>query len=165
MRVGVISDTHGTFDERLENFLSECEIIIHAGDIGSLELADQISAFRPMSAVYGNIDDHRVRRVYKEFETIEIEGVKILVTHIGGYPGRYDARALAKIKEYKPNIFIAGHSHILKVIYDKKHDLLHINPGAAGVSGFHTIRTAIRFTIQDGKPSQLEVGEWQRSGR
>lgn len=165
MRVGVISDTHGTFDSKIREFLSDCDLVIHAGDIGSLELADQIAAYKPLKAVYGNIDGHMVRSSYGEFLFFEVEGAKILLTHIGGYPGRYDSRALAQIRRLKPDIFIAGHSHILKVMYDKQNTLLYINPGAAGVSGFHSVRTAVRFTIENGVAKDAEVGEWERSGK
>jgi putative phosphoesterase len=161
-RIGVISDTHGTFDEPLREFLKDVDEIWHAGDIGSLELADQIATFKPLKAVYGNIDGGVTRRVLSEFNCFECEGKKVLITHIGGYPRHYSPQAVARIQQLKPDIFVAGHSHILKVIFDPIYNLLHINPGAAGCYGFHKIRTAIRFTIDDTDIRDMEIGEWQR---
>ncbi len=161
-RIGVISDTHGTFDEPLREFLKDVDEIWHAGDIGSLELADQIAAFKPLKAVYGNIDGGVTRRVLSEFNCFECEGRKVLITHIGGYPRHYSPQAVARIQQLKPDIFVAGHSHILKVIFDPIYNLLHINPGAAGCYGFHKIRTAIRFTIDGTDIRDMEIGEWQR---
>ena len=161
-RIGVISDTHGTFDEPLREFLKDVDEIWHAGDVGSLELADQIAAFKPLKAVYGNIDGGVTRRVLSEFNCFECEGKKVLITHIGGYPRHYSPQAVARIQQLKPDIFVAGHSHILKVIYDPIYNLLHINPGAAGTYGFHKVRTAIRFTIDGTDIRDMEIGEWQR---
>ncbi len=161
-RIGVISDTHGTFDEPLREFLKDVDEIWHAGDVGSLELADQIAAFKPLKAVYGNIDGGVTRRVLSEFNCFECEGKKVLITHIGGYPRHYSPQAVARIQQLKPDIFVAGHSHILKVIYDPIYNLLHINPGAAGIYGFHKVRTAIRFTIDGTDIRDMEIGEWQR---
>lgn len=161
-RIGVISDTHGTFDEPLREFLKDVDEIWHAGDIGSLELADQIAAFKPLKAVYGNIDGGVTRRVLSEFNCFECEGKKVLITHIGGYPRHYSPQAVARIQQLKPDIFVAGHSHILKVIFDPIYNLLHINPGAAGCYGFHKVRTAIRFTIDGTDIRDMEIGEWQR---
>lgn len=161
-RIGVISDTHGTFDEPLREFLKDVDEIWHAGDVGSLELADQIAAFKPLKAVYGNIDGGVTRRVLSEFNCFECEGKRVLLTHIGGYPRHYSPQAVARIQQLKPDIFVAGHSHILKVIYDPIYNLLHINPGAAGTYGFHKVRTAIRFTIDGNDIRDMEIGEWQR---
>ena len=161
-RIGVISDTHGTFDEPLREFLKDVDEIWHAGDIGSLELADQIAAFKPLMAVYGYIDGGVTRRVLSEFNCFECEGKKVLITHIGGYPRHYSPQAVARIPQLKPDIFVAGHSHILQVIFDPIYNLLHINPGAAGTYGFHKIRTAIRFTIDGTDIRDMEIGEWQR---
>ena len=162
MKIGIISDTHGIFDEALERFLEPCDQIWHAGDIGSLELADRIAAFRPLRAVYGNTDDGMVRRVYHEFNLFEVEGVKVLMTHIGGYPRHYSPKALQHIHSARPKLFVAGHSHILKVIYDPIYDMLHINPGAAGIYGIHKVRTAVRFDIEEGEIRNLEIGEWDK---
>lgn len=160
--IGIISDTHGIFDDKVRNFLKDCDIVIHAGDIGNIEIADNIASYKELIAVYGNIDDHIVRSVYPEFASLEIEGVSILVTHIGGYPQHY-ARGVEKIIiEKRAKLFISGHSHILKVINDLDHNLLHINPGAAGFSGFHHVRTAVRVTVENGKMKDLEIGEWAR---
>ncbi|MFI3328248.1 MAG: metallophosphoesterase family protein [Rikenellaceae bacterium] len=162
-RVGLISDTHGCFDEAVMDFLKDVDLILHAGDIGSTAVADQITAYKPGSKlVYGNIDPAEMRREFGEFESFEIEGVRILMTHIGGYPKRYVPQAEELIKMLRPKIFISGHSHILKVIYDPKYDLLHINPGAAGRYGIHKIRTAVRFTIDGDDIRDLEIGEWPR---
>ncbi|MEG1635538.1 MAG: metallophosphoesterase family protein [Rikenellaceae bacterium] len=160
--VGILSDTHGTFDEKLSNFFSDVDILLHAGDIGGLNVADQIAVAHPLEAVYGNIDDHRVRIVYPEYRLVTIENVKILITHIGGYPAHYYSSFLEIIKKHRPQIVICGHSHILKVMYDKTNDHLHINPGAAGVMGFHRVRTAIRLKIDGSRIYDLEVGEWKR---
>ena len=119
-KIGIISDTHGTFDGTLREFLKDVDEIWHAGDIGSLELADAIAAFKPLRAVSGNIDGGLTRRVYPDFLSFECEGVRVLMTHIGGYPRRYDPRAVAKIQSLRPKLFIAGHSHILKVAYDRR---------------------------------------------
>lgn len=161
-KVGIISDTHCCFDEKLQTFLADVDEIWHAGDFGSIETADQIGAFKPLRGVYGNIDGGKTRLVFKEFKLFECEGVKVLMTHIGGHPSRYDRNAQEYIRKLKPGLFICGHSHILKVQYDKKNSLLYINPGAAGCSGFHKVRTAIRMVIDDGNMKDLEVGEWTR---
>ena len=162
-RIGIISDTHGTFDERLREFLKDVDEIWHAGDIGSLELADRIAAFKPLRAVCGNIDGGMTRRVYPTFLSFECEGVRVLMTHIGGYPRHYDPRAVQQIQELRPKLFIAGHSHILKVMYDPVYELLAVNPGAAGEFGFQKVRTAIRLTFDAGEMRDMEVGEWPRS--
>lgn len=158
-RIGLISDTHGTFDDPVQRFLEPVDQIWHAGDIGSLELADRINAFRPLTAVYGNIDDHRVRTAYPKVKHIICEDVSIVMMHIGGYPGRYEPEARMWIERVRPNIFISGHSHILKVVNDPKYALLHMNPGAAGY-GYQGVRTAIRFKIDGERIFDLEVGEF-----
>lgn len=161
-RIGVISDTHSLFDNELREFLRDVDEIWHAGDFGSLELADEIAAFKPLKGVYGNIDGGTMRRVYPEFSFFECEGKRVLITHIGGYPNHYSPAAMRMIESTRPDIFIAGHSHILKVIYDPVCKLLHINPGAAGQYGFHKVRTAVRFTLDDGDIRDMEIGEWSR---
>lgn len=162
MKIGVISDTHNTFDSCLEEFLRPCDEVWHAGDFGSVEIADRIAAFKPLRAVYGNIDGGVMRRMYNDINLFEAEGVKVLMTHIGGYPRHYAPKALQHIHMSRPKLFIAGHSHILKVIYDPVYDMLHINPGAAGKYGVHTVRTAIRFDIEAGEIKNLEIGEWKK---
>ena len=162
MKIGVISDTHNTFDSCLEEFLRPCDEVWHAGDFGSVEIADRIAAFKPLRAVYGNIDGGVMRRMYNDINLFEVEGVKVLMTHIGGYPRHYAPKALQHIHMSRPKLFITGHSHILKVIYDPVYDMLHINPGAAGKYGVHTVRTAIRFDIEAGEIKNLEIGEWKK---
>ena len=161
-RIGILSDTHGTFDEPLREFLQGVDEVWHAGDIGSLEVADRIAAFKPLRAVSGNIDDGITRRVYPLFQSFECEGVRVLMTHIGGYPRRYDPRAVQRIQALRPQLFVCGHSHILKVVYDPVYEMLTVNPGAAGVHGFHKVRTAVRLTIDGGQMRDMEVGEWPR---
>ncbi len=163
-KVGLISDTHSCLDAAILDFLKDVDIVLHAGDIGSITIADRIRAFKPDSRfVFGNIDDGETRREFAEFESFEIEDVSIVMTHIGGYPKRYTQQAEEKIKLLRPKIFISGHSHILKVIYDEKYDLLHINPGAAGIYGIHKVRTAVRFTIDGDNIRDLKIGEWPKN--
>ena len=161
-RIGLLSDTHAYWDEKYLEYFEPCDEIWHAGDIGSLELADAIAAFKPLRAVSGNIDGGLTRRVYPDFLSFECDGVRVLMTHLGGYPRRYDPRAVAKIQSLRPKLFIAGHSHILKVAYDPVYDLLHVNPGAAGEYGFHKVRTAVRLVIDGADMRDMEVGEWPR---
>ncbi len=163
-RVAIISDTHGTFDAALRDFLSGVDEVWHAGDVGGggVELADEIARFKPLRCVWGNIDGADMRRAFSRYIFFECEGVSVLMTHIGGYPKRYAADIEPLIAKYRPKIFISGHSHILKVIYDKKYDTLHINSGAAGCYGNHKVRTAVRFTIDGSDIRDLEVGEWPR---
>ena len=134
----------------------------HAGDIGSIETVDDIASFKPLIAVYGNIDDAKVREIYPETAKFECEQIAVNMLHIGGYPGRYTPKAFKLLRENSPNILICGHSHILKIFYDKQFNTLHINPGAAGSYGFHKVRTAVRFIISDDKMTDMEVGEWNR---
>ncbi|MBO5814221.1 MAG: metallophosphoesterase family protein [Alistipes sp.] len=162
VKIGVISDTHGTFDEPLRDFLKDVDQVWHAGDIGSIELADTIAAFKPLKAVYGNIDGGITRRAFNDFAFFRVEQSDVLMTHIGGYPRRYDPRAVAKIQACRPKIFVAGHSHILKIIYDPIYNLLHINPGAAGEYGPHRVRTAVRFDIDGDQIQNMEIWEYPR---
>lgn len=162
-RIGLLSDTHGWWDDRYLQYFEPCDEIWHAGDIGSLELADRIAAFKPLRAVCGNIDGGMTRRVYPPFLSFECEGVRVLMTHIGGYPRHYDPRAVQQIQALRPKLFIAGHSHILKVMYDPVYELLAVNPGAAGEFGFQKVRTAIRLTFDAGEMRDMEVGEWPRN--
>jgi len=158
-KIGLLSDTHGYWDERYKEYFSGCDEIWHAGDIGSLDLAYKFEAFKPFRAVYGNIDGADVRAVYPEFLRFTMEDVDILITHIGGYPGRYNPVVRSILQTNPPKLFICGHSHILKVIFDKKYNCLDINPGAAGKYGFHTVRTLLRFQIDNGNIKELEVIE------
>ena len=162
-RIGIISDTHGCFDQTLHDFLSEVDEIWHAGDIGSLELADRIAAFKPLRAVSGNIDGGMTRRVYPDFLAFRCEEVQVLMTHIGGYPGKYAPGIRTQLYNRPPHLFICGHSHILKVQFDPKLGLLHINPGAAGIMGWHKVRTLVRFTVEGQAFKDLEVIEIPRT--
>lgn len=164
MRIGLLSDTHGHLDSSIFRYLESCDEIWHAGDIGSIEIADSLAAFKPFRAVYGNIDGGDLRRCYPENLLFEISGIRVFITHIGGYPGKYPARITKQFQTSSPNLFICGHSHILKVMPDKFNNLLHINPGAAGHHGFHHIRTLVRFSITDSKIHDLEVVELGKRG-
>lgn len=161
-RIGLLSDTHGFINPRIIEFFSICDEIWHAGDIGNLETADKLATVKPFRAVYGNIDGTELRVSYPENQVFVCEGIKVFMTHIGGYPGRYEKEARQLIESEKPGLFITGHSHILKVMFDKKHNLLHINPGAAGSSGFHHVITCLRFVIDGKDIKDLEVFEIQR---
>lgn len=149
-RIGLLSDTHGYWDERYLKHFESCDEIWHAGDIGSLEVAERLEAFRPLRAVYGNIDGQDIRLRFPEVNRFTLEGADVLIKHIGGYPGKYDPSIKNVLLTHPPRLFISGHSHILKVKYDKTLRMLHLNPGAAGKYGFHTVRTLMRFTINDG---------------
>jgi hypothetical protein len=162
-RIGLISDTHGFLPERLFIFFEKSDEIWHAGDIGTLEVAERLEAFRPLRAVYGNIDDHEIRSVYPQHQRFTCEGTDVWITHTGGYPGRYERHVKPEIFLNPPKLFISGHSHILKVINDPKLGLLHINPGAAGYYGFQKVCTAIRFIIDGEVIRDLEIWEKQRS--
>jgi putative phosphoesterase len=159
MKIGLLSDTHGWIHPRLFDHFSEVDEIWHAGDIGSIETADALAAFKSLRAVYGNIDDSQVRKVYKENLKFKIEEINVWLTHIGGTPGHYDRRVRASIYEEPPDLFICGHSHIAKVMFDRKGGFLFINPGAAGYNGFHKYMTAIRFQIDGKKIHSLELIE------
>lgn len=161
-RIGLISDTHGHWDKKIADFLKDSDEIWHAGDIGSLELAEQLENFKPLRAVYGNIDGVDIRSKYPKLLRFKCEDVNVLITHIGGYPGKYQKEVLSELKQNPPKLFISGHSHILKVMYDKKYDLLHMNPGAAGLSGFHNLRTALRFKVNKKNITDLEILEIPR---
>jgi putative phosphoesterase len=158
-KIGLLSDTHGFLDERIFDYFKDCDEIWHAGDIGNIKVANLLSAFKTFRAVYGNTDDHKVRISFPESDRFICEETDILIKHIGGYPGKYDRSVIQLMKDHPPGLFISGHSHILKVIYDKKHRLLHINPGAAGKTGLHKIQTIVRFTIKAKQIKDLEVIE------
>lgn len=162
VKIGLVSDTHGFWDERLDAFFDGVDELWHAGDIGTIELYDGLAAKWTLRAVYGNIDGGALRLVAKPLLSFEVEGVSVLMTHIGGYPGRYEKSFKDEIMNYAPKLVIVGHSHILKVLYDKKMGHLHMNPGAAGISGFHSVRTALRFTLDNGDIRDVEVAEWER---
>jgi uncharacterized protein len=161
-RIGLLSDTHGFIDERLYTFFEKCNQIWHAGDIGNIATADGLNQFKPLRAVYGNIDGTDLRIQYKNIERFKCEDVEVVITHIGGYPGNYDTYIRDILKANPPQLFICGHSHILRVMFDKKLNFLHVNPGAAGNSGFHQVKTAVRFVIDGKEIKELEVWEAKR---
>ena len=158
-RIGIISDTHSFWDEKYMKYFEQCDEIWHAGDIGSTEVAEKLAAYRTFRAVYGNCDGGDLRIMYPEILRWKCEDVDVLMKHIGGYPGNYDPSIRSKIFVRPPQLFISGHSHILKVKFDKTLGLLHINPGAAGIQGWHKQRTLIRVTIDGNEFKDLEVVE------
>lgn len=157
MRIGLISDTHSHLDPKLFEFLEECDEIWHAGDIGTLKLAQELAAFRPLKAVWGNVDGQELRYEYPEQLIFDCQGMKVLMIHIGGYPGRYAKGVRKLLKKEKPDLFICGHSHILRCEPDDKLGLIHLNPGACGRQGFHVEKTIMRFTIEEGEMSQFQI--------
>ncbi|MEO0725123.1 MAG: metallophosphoesterase family protein [Bacteroidota bacterium] len=165
MRIGLLSDTHSFLDPAIFDYFSEVDEIWHAGDIGNPEVIQQLADFKPVRAVYGNIDEPALRHAYPENAIFTLAGLSVLITHIGGYPGRYNARVKKLLNEHQPDLYICGHSHILKVMPDEARNLLHINPGACGRHGFHKVRTIVRFAIEDSTINQLEVIELGLRGR
>lgn len=163
--IGLISDTHSSLHPSVASFLAQCNEIWHAGDIGDVETAKAIATIKPLKAVYGNIDGQAIRSFYPLYQDFMCEDVKVLMIHIGGYPGRYSKEAKELINQIRPKLFIAGHSHILKVIPDKKYDLLHLNPGAAGKSGFHKVITAMKFVIDGSDIRDMEILEIERENK
>jgi putative phosphoesterase len=164
-KIGLLSDTHSALDPTIFEHFSDVDEIWHAGDIGDAEVVDRLEAFKPLRAVYGNIDTPELRSRFPEDLRFTIEGLDVWMTHIGGYPGRYNKRVRESLKKSPPGLFICGHSHILKIMPDKTHGLLHINPGACGNHGFHQVRTIVRFAIEDGKVEKLEIVELGLRGR
>jgi putative phosphoesterase len=158
-RIGIISDTHGYLDEAVYKHFEACDEVWHAGDFGGKEIAERLEAFKPLKGVYGNIDGYDIRSVYPEHLSWQCEGVTVYMTHIGGHPKRYSPGVKAKIRDKKAGLFICGHSHILKVIYDQEIECLHINPGAAGKQGWHKMRTLIRLTIDGSNMKDCEIIE------
>lgn len=163
-KIGLLSDTHSTLDPKIFKYFENVDEIWHAGDIGNMEVIEKLEAFKPLKAVYGNIDSGKLRTEFPLDMRFECEGMNVWITHIGGYPGRYNKRVREIMAVNPPDLFICGHSHILKVMPDKKHDLLHINPGACGIHGFHKVKTIIRFTIDKGAIEGLEVVELGKRG-
>lgn len=161
-KILLLSDSHGYIDQKITKYLDDVDEVWHAGDIGNLKVCEAILKIKPLKAVFGNIDNHEIREKFQEDLTFYCEGLKIYITHIGGYPGNYNSRAKKIIQDFKPNIFICGHSHILKIIYDKKNELLHMNPGASGIQGFHKKRTILKFNIENQKVKNLNVIELAR---
>lgn len=165
MKIGLLSDTHSFLDEKVFDYFEQVDEIWHAGDVGDQKVLKQLADFKQIRGVYGNIDDREIRYTFPEFLPFTIKGLNILMVHIGGKPGKYPAKVKKEIEAWKPGLFICGHSHILKVQYDPIFkDMLHINPGAAGRHGFHLVRTAIRFDIQEAKIQNLEVIELGKRG-
>lgn len=158
-RIALLSDTHNYLDPKIFKYFETCDQIWHAGDIGTIGIMEELKKIKPVVAVYGNIDGQDVRKEYVKNERWMCEKVDVLMTHIGGYPNNYYPEALALIQQKSPHLFICGHSHILKVMFDKKYNLLHINPGAAGIHGFHKVKTLVRFIIDADKIKDLEVIE------
>jgi putative phosphoesterase len=158
-RIGLISDTHSFLDDAVFKHFEQCDEIWHVGDFGNIELADKLAAFKPVRGVYGNIDGKEIRQTYPENLRFKCEDVDVWMTHIGGYPDRYDLKIRQEIYANPPQLFISGHSHILKVIFDKKINCLHLNPGAAGKQGWQKVRTLMRFAIEGNKIQDLQVIE------
>lgn len=164
-KIGLISDTHDELDDAVFRHFALCDEIWHAGDFGTAKIPEALASFKPLRGVYGNIDGQDIRSCYPETEIWHCEQVKILMTHIGGYPPTYNPKTKPLIHEHRPQLFISGHSHILKILYDEKRNCLHMNPGAAGKQGWHKVRTLIRFVI-DGKDMKdcevIELGKRYR---
>ena len=165
MRIGLIADSHGFLDEKLFSHLAECDEVWHAGDLGPPEILDRLRAFKPVRAVYGNIDGAQLRADLAAGLAWDCEGLSVFMTHIGGYPGNYDPRAREELERVQPGLFVCGHSHILKVMRDPALGLLHMNPGACGHHGWHLMRTALRFTVSGGRISEVEAIQLGPRGR
>ena len=163
-RIGLISDTHNYLDEAVFKHFEQCDEVWHAGDFGTAEIADKLKAFKPLRGVYGNIDGYDIRSEFPEKLRFTCEGVNVMMVHIGGYPGHYTPAIRQELFADPPKLFISGHSHILKVIYDDKLKCLHMNPGAAGNHGWHKVRTLIRFVIDGADMKQCEVIELGKRG-
>jgi len=157
--IGLISDTHHYLDEVVFEHFKNCDEIWHGGDFGTMVVAEKLQAFKPLKGVYGNIDGPDVRAIYPEQLIFNCEGIKVMMRHIGGYPPKYNPATKKEIESHQPQLFISGHSHILKVMYDEKLNCLHMNPGAAGKQGWHKVRTLIRFVIDGKEMKNCEVIE------
>ncbi|WP_111308365.1 metallophosphoesterase family protein [Confluentibacter sediminis] len=161
-KILLLSDTHGYIDNDILKYVKQADEVWHAGDIGDLKVTDVIKKLKPLKGVFGNIDDTNIRMEFPENNRFMCEDVDVWITHIGGYPGAYNVRIREAIRLNPPKLFICGHSHILKVMSDKKLNLLHMNPGAVGKHGFHKVRTMLRFSIDGSKIDDLEVIEFQK---
>ncbi|RIA08979.1 hypothetical protein OE09_0805 [Flavobacteriaceae bacterium MAR_2010_72] len=161
-KILLLSDTHSYIDEAILKHVQQADEVWHAGDIGDLNVTDAIKSLKPLKAVYGNIDDAKARQEFPLHQRFTCEGVDVWMTHIGGYPNKYDRRIKSEIYNNPPKLFISGHSHILKVMPDKTLNLLHMNPGAVGKHGLQKVRTMLRFTIEDKKIDNLEVIEFKK---
>jgi uncharacterized protein len=162
IKILLLSDTHSYIDDNVLKYVNQADEVWHAGDIGDLKVTDAIKNLKPLKAVYGNIDDANIRMEFPENNRFMCEDVDVWITHIGGYPGNYNFNIREEIRLNPPKLFICGHSHILKVMPDKKLNLLHMNPGAVGKHGFHKVRTMLRFTIDGSKIDNLEVIEFEK---
>ena len=160
--IGLLSDTHSKVDDRILDFFKDVDEIWHAGDIGNMDVVYRLEAIKPLRAVYGNIDGAEIRRSFKEVEIFKCENVNVLIIHIGGYPGKYAPKVKELLKNNSSKLFICGHSHILKVMYDKALGIMHINPGAAGMSGFHQVITAMRFVVDNEEIKKMQILEIKR---
>jgi hypothetical protein len=158
-KILLLSDTHSHIDEAILKYVNQADEVWHAGDIGNLIVTDKIKKIKPLRAVYGNIDDNKARMEFGLHNRFTCEGVDVWITHIGGYPNKYNPNIREALEQNPPKLFICGHSHILKVMFDKKLNLLHMNPGAAGIYGIHTVRTMLRFIIDGDKIKDLEIVE------
>ena len=158
-KILLLSDTHGYIDEKILKYVQQADEVWHAGDIGDLEVTDTLKSIKPLRGVYGNIDNDKARMEFPLNNRFLCEDVDVWITHIGGYPGKYNQSIRTEIQNNPPKLFICGHSHILKVQFDKKLNLLHMNPGACGIYGFHQVRTMLRFEIDGDKIQNLEIIE------
>ena len=161
-KILLISDTHGYIDEKIIKYANQVDEIWHAGDIGDISVTDTLKTIKPLKAVYGNIDDQKIRSEFPLHNRFLCEKVDVWITHIGGYPKKYNSKIIDELKSNPPDLFICGHSHILKVINDKELNLLHINPGAIGKHGLHNVRTMIQFEISGDKIENLSIVEFKR---
>lgn len=161
-KILLLSDTHSHMDDTILKYVAQADEVWHAGDIGDLLVTDTIKKIKPLRAVYGNIDDAQARMEFPLHQQFLCEGVSVWITHIGGYPGKYNPAIRAELEHNPPKLFICGHSHVLKVQFDKKLNLLHMNPGAAGKSGFHQVRTMLRFVIDGEAIQELEIIEIEK---
>ena len=159
MNIGVLSDTHGFLDERIFKYFKDCEEIWHAGDIGSTDIIKRLSGFKKLRGVYGNIDDSEIRQIFPVENIFKVGGITVYMTHIGGYPPHYTKPILKKLDNLQPDLFICGHSHIVKIMKDEERDLIYLNPGAAGRQGFHKKKTIVRFRIAAGRIENLQLIE------
>ncbi|MCS6824903.1 MAG: metallophosphatase family protein [Cytophagaceae bacterium] len=165
-KIGLLSDTHGHLEPSIFEYFNSCDEIWHAGDIGSLEVSEKLSSFKPLRAVHGNIDDYNIRLIYPEDLIFTVDKLTVWMTHIGGNPGNYPSRVKKKLREFTPDLFVCGHSHILRVVTDISHkNMLYMNPGAAGNEGFHKIKTLLRFEINERKIHSIQAIELGKRGR
>lgn len=158
-RIGLLSDTHGWLDQRIREHFTACDEIWHAGDIGGSHVTDELAEWKPLRAVWGNIDDTKARQAFPEHQRFTLDGVRVWMTHIGGRPQRYERSVLQELQADPPALFICGHTHLCMVQFDERLNMLYMNPGACGRHGFHHVRTLLRFTLEQGKVKDLEVVE------